>query len=233
MMSGQPEAGGHQQHIRELQKRVADLESENKSLRQNEKRYRAEKELRRAKQGLEDRVVERTAELQKSEERFRTFFRTNPDIVVISRLRDGLLVEVNQSFSELSGWSRKEAIGRTSISLGLWPSATDRQRMIDSLDQHGTLKNLEVAIQPRSGSRLNVLLSGSIIDIHNEPHLLTVARDITDWKKTREEVRMLATVVEQTGEGVGVADLEGNILFINRAFETTLHAAGYLPKFTS
>jgi two-component system cell cycle sensor histidine kinase/response regulator CckA len=56
-------------------------------------------------------------------------------------------------------------------------------------------------------------------DAEGKPYAVcTIATDITNRKRAEERLRLLSSAIEQTGEGVAVADLEGNLLFVNDAF---------------
>jgi PAS domain-containing protein len=58
--------------------------------------------------------------LRESERRFSTAFYSNPAAMAISRYDDGRFMYVNDRFTTLFGHSRSEAIGKTSLELGLW-----------------------------------------------------------------------------------------------------------------
>ena len=53
--------------------------------------------------------------LRASEERFRLAFQTSPDSININRLEDGLYVDINEGFTAITGYTREDAIGKTSI----------------------------------------------------------------------------------------------------------------------
>lgn len=194
--------------------------------------HEAEEALRLANERLEARVAERTAELllvnahleqevaerRRSEERLRIIFQTTPDLVAITRLADGLLLEVNGGFNDITGYSRSEAIGHTTLELHLWHNPEERLKMIQLFTQQGLVKNFELELQRRDGSVTTVLLSARCIDFEGERHLLSVVRDIGDWKAVRARLHLLSNAVEQTGEGIGIAGLNGAILFTNQAF---------------
>jgi PAS domain-containing protein len=55
-----------------------------------------------------------------SEERFAKAFRANPDVLVISRLADGCILEVSESWQSLFGYSPAEVIGQSSLALNLF-----------------------------------------------------------------------------------------------------------------
>ncbi|MSU56567.1 MAG: PAS domain S-box protein [Pedosphaera sp.] len=76
------------------------------------------------------------AALRKSEERFAGAFRSSPDGIVISRLSDGLVLEANDSFCRIAGWSRDEVVGHTAAELQLWEQPAARQQYVERLRAH-------------------------------------------------------------------------------------------------
>lgn len=72
---------------------------------------------------LESDLVERSqaeAALKLSEEKFFKAFHSSPDAILITRVRDGQVVEVNEGFSRITGYSAEEALSNSSINLHLW-----------------------------------------------------------------------------------------------------------------
>ena len=65
--------------------------------------------------------------LQASEARYRTVFHTSPDAVAISRLSDGVIIDVNQAFLDVTGHARKDVIGNydATSTVGACPRSTD------------------------------------------------------------------------------------------------------------
>ncbi|KKK58111.1 hypothetical protein LCGC14_3047720, partial [marine sediment metagenome] len=66
--------------------------------------------------------------LRISEEKFAKAFHAGSDIIMITRLEDGLLIDVNESFERILGYSAAEVSGKTTVDLNLWSRQEDRAR---------------------------------------------------------------------------------------------------------
>lgn len=127
--------------------------------------------------------------LRSSEEKFFKAFHATPDAIVISRESDGLLIEVNEVFLGQTGYSRDEALAGTSVALDLWADPRDRERYVAEMREQGKVREMEATFRTKSGKIINGLVSGEGMVLDNEPCLLTIIRDITEWKKTDAELR--------------------------------------------
>ncbi len=120
--------------------------------------------------------------LRISEEKFSKAFRSSPDIVTLSTLEDGVLLDVNDTFQEATGYRREEVIGRSVFDLDLWVNPADRERLVRQLREQGSARNLELAFRIRTGEIRIGLLSAEIIDLGGRACMLTVSNDITERK---------------------------------------------------
>ena len=148
----------------------------------------------------------RTAEdLARSEERFAKAFRASPDVLVISRLSDGMIVEVNDRWEGLFGYRREEALGQTPEALQIYVDPADRKEVIDLIRNQGFLREYSLDVFPRSGQVRQVTLSVDKIVVHGEPCLLTIIRDVTEQRRAEEALResedRLRLAVESTELG--------------------------------
>ncbi|MFB3895166.1 MAG: PAS domain S-box protein [bacterium] len=140
-------------------------------------------------QDITDRI--RTEEeLRISEQKFSKTFHSSPDAVALSELESGLLLEVNEGFKDVFGYSREEAIGHTTIELGIYHRPTDRTKIIQTVRKQGNLHNYELKGHRKSGSELVALLSIEQIEIGGKPCIITIARDITERKRAEENIRL-------------------------------------------
>lgn len=88
--------------------------------------------------------------LRESEERFSKAFYSSPSAMVITRLADGCYLEVNDKFTKLTGYTREEAIGHTTVELGVWPSLQARTRAIQKLQKQGEIRDIELNLGTKS-----------------------------------------------------------------------------------
>lgn len=127
--------------------------------------------------------------LETSEAKFTTIFRTSPDPMAIARLKDGRLLEVNDSLLEFFGYARTEVIGRTALDLNFWNDQKQYQQYRELLEQQRFVRNLEVQFRTRAGIVKTVLLSVEIQNLEGQDCLVVVHRDISDRKRTEEKLR--------------------------------------------
>ena len=126
------------------------------------------------------------AALGESEERYRMAFRTSPDAITITRLCDGLYVDVNDGFASTFGWSREQAIGKTSLEIGIWHDDEGRHQLTEALRRDGYCRDFEVDLVARDGRIVRALVSSNLIVSKGDPCLLSVTRDITERKRTEQ-----------------------------------------------
>jgi PAS domain S-box-containing protein len=138
---------------------------------------------------LEERVQERTAALRQSEEKFSKVFYQDPNPAAISRMRDGRFTEVNESTLQLLGFEREEIVGHTSLELNIGVNPGDRQILVESIRVNGPLRAKERQIRHKSGEIKTILYSADLIDLDDEPHLISLMVEITDRKKIEEALR--------------------------------------------
>jgi PAS domain S-box-containing protein len=126
-----------------------------------------------------------------TEEKFHKIFMTSPDCIVISRLMDGLLIDVNKGFEDIVGWKRDSAIGKktTEPPLNLWVHLPARELMTMELKTGRDVLYRELEFKRYDGSVRNGIYSAGILHIRGEECLIFIMKDITDQKHTHAELR--------------------------------------------
>ncbi|MFN6525628.1 PAS domain S-box protein [Nostoc sp. ChiSLP03a] len=130
--------------------------------------------------------------LQNLAQKFAKAFSCSPDSITISTLQEGRFIEVNDSFVNLSGYGRDQAIGKTSFELNLWVNDRDRLNLVQELQSTGVARNLEIDFRQKSGEIITTLLSAEVIDLNGIPAILAVHHDITERKQVEAQLRFCA-----------------------------------------
>lgn len=116
-----------------------------------------------------------------SDDKLAKAFRLSPDAIIISRLSDGVLLEVNAGFSAMTGWPAGELLGQA-YPERVWGSEEDRLLVVSSLRETGYVNNLAVTLTTSSGTYLDALISAVTMDVDGLPAVLSVIRDISRLK---------------------------------------------------
>ncbi|MGE0149421.1 MAG: helix-turn-helix transcriptional regulator [Parvibaculaceae bacterium] len=130
--------------------------------------------------------------LRQSEERFARSFRLAPVPTVLST-RDGLrLLDANDAFVTVLGFTAEEVVGKTGAELPIWGSAASRRQLERGIEKSGSVRNLEMQLRTRHEDVLDCLVSAETVVIHGEECILAVIQDITERK--RSEVELIAAI---------------------------------------
>ena len=140
----------------------------------------------------EEQLAAAQEALRVSELRYRTAFQMSLDCINLNRLSDGVYVDCNKAFLDLTGLTREEVIGRTSIELAIWADPEDRQRMVETVMRHGACRNLEAHFRKKGGETICGLMSASLIELEGAICILSITRDISDAKTAEDKIRHLA-----------------------------------------
>ncbi|HEY9742500.1 MAG TPA: PAS domain S-box protein [Coleofasciculaceae cyanobacterium] len=171
---------------------------------------------------LEEQVKTRTTELRQSEEKFARAFRSSPHPIVIIRLADKCLIEVNDSFLNISGYALSEVIGHTGTELNLWANCEECDRVIQQLQKQEIIRNQELAFRTKSGELKTLLFSSELINLEGQACVLTVASDITERKRAEqqlaESLALLQATLDSTADGILVVNQNRDVSVFNQKF---------------
>ena len=135
--------------------------------------------------------------LRKSEEKFSKVFHTCPETIGIATLAEGIYLEVNEAFERLYGVPRNEAIGKSSLALGLWVDPDNRKELVHQLEHNVRVTGFPVLIRHRSGEVKATDVSAERIEIDGRDCLIAVVRDVSEQRRAEEEILRLNVELEE------------------------------------
>jgi PAS domain S-box-containing protein len=205
-----------------LEIEARDFESDDKTIRVSAVRDVSERKTFQReleKQNRELSIAKETAEA--SESKFRLIFETNPDAINISRMDDGYFVEVNNGFENITGYTRDEVIGKSSYDINIWQNAEDRDKLLAGLKKNGFVKNLETVFVMKDKTTKTTLISATIIEIDNVPHIISIIRDITERKLAEEALieseQKFRAIIKTSPDGIAITSLNGTMQYVSTA----------------
>jgi two-component system, cell cycle sensor histidine kinase and response regulator CckA len=126
--------------------------------------------------------------LRQSEEKFSAAFHASPDAITLTRLSDGTYLEVNEGFTDITGYLPEEVIGKNSIELSIWDNPQDQVQLLQDLHESRIAKNKEFRLRRKDGSLRIGQISLRSIEINGEQCLLGITRDVTEREYLQNEL---------------------------------------------
>ncbi len=167
----------------------------------------------------ERRIVEN--KLKESEEKFKKAFFNNPSPLYLTSIPEGRFIDVNPLFEKISGYSRKEVIGKTAIDLDFYINEQDRTKLFEELKNKGRLDKYELPFKVKNGKIIACLINSELIDMHGEKCLLSIVTDITEQKRVdeafRESERKTKALLNATLDKAMLIDKDDKIIAVNKA----------------
>jgi two-component system, cell cycle sensor histidine kinase and response regulator CckA len=188
------------------------------------RRRRMKNELEQLRTKIADLEKERNQlkeSLQINEERFNKIFRASSNLIAITTIKDGRIIDLNEASAALGGFKREDLIGTLSKDHNLWADAKQREMVVQKLQEEGRVHNLEIGFLAENGEIRKTLFSADPITFDDEPCLLGVSVDITErekqadaLRKSEEKYRML---VENSLQGVAIIQ-DSRYAFCNSSY---------------
>jgi PAS domain S-box-containing protein len=123
------------------------------------------------------------------EEKFSKAFHTSPYAIILTRLSDNHILEINETFHRLTGYEPDDAIGMTTTLLRFWDNPSDRTQVLMELNEGKDVRSREIRFRKKNGEVFTGLYSAQIIQINEEKCLMSSINDISIRKKAEEELR--------------------------------------------
>ncbi|NPC86787.1 PAS domain S-box protein, partial [Pyxidicoccus fallax] len=145
----------------------------------------------------------------------------------ITTLGDGQLVAANDAYFQAFGYTREEALGRTTVELRLWDRAmVDREQVVERLKRFGSVRGVDVRYYTRTGELRHTLLYMGLVPYAGAPHIISFFPDITPLKRAEEELRRsevsFRNLIENLPDLMAVFSRDSYVRYANLKVATAL-----------
>jgi len=134
--------------------------------------------------------------------------------------RDGNIVFAGPSVERLLGYRPEELMGSSIFSL-IHPDDVENARaaLEFAFSRPGVTGTVELRVRHADGSwRVHEADSYNLLEHPLVRGMVVNSRDVTEQRRAEEERKRLLQAVEQSVDGIAVADLEGRIIYVNGAW---------------
>lgn len=142
-------------------------------------------------------LEEKSRVLQVSQTKFSTVFRISPQAILLTTVEEGRILDVNESFTRMTGYPAHDAIGRTTSELRLFGEHGSRKSLLEALEAPGSVEGLELAFRQRNGETSTGLFWAQRITLDGVPIIVTCVTDISDRKQSELERERIIQELQQ------------------------------------
>ncbi|MCJ2018931.1 PAS domain S-box protein [Methylobacterium sp. E-065] len=181
-------------------------------------------------------VMQDVSERYEAEDRFEDMFRANPAPALVCRLADLRYVKVNQGFLDLTGYARKEVLGRTFCEIDLLTGAESRAVAVEDLHAGRTIPQMEACLNVPADSEKYVIVAGHPIRMPGgERCMLFTFADLEDRRKAEMELKLseerFAKAFQLSPVPTALLSLDGVVSSnVNEAFATMFGGTNSLEE---
>ncbi|MBV1906174.1 MAG: EAL domain-containing protein, partial [Pseudomonadales bacterium] len=154
-----------------------------------------------------------------SEEKFARIFSGSPDGIIIIRIEDKAILDVNDTFIEETGFQREALLGRSLYEVGIVENTSPMEKSAKEITETGQVYNLHLNLLTHAGDVFPTLVSISTIEIYGEASALCIVKDNREQMLTNSRLKSSEERFRKTFEnapiGILLVDVAGNIFQIN------------------
>ncbi len=160
-----------------------------------------------------------------------TVYHKSPNAICVSRLSDGVIVDFNHTLSKKLKYEEYELLGKTGLELGFWKSEQERNAIVRTVKETGSLKDFSGFNVDKYGT--GIFFSGNfdLVEIQGVEYLLCNFQDITEKTKAKKDLEISENqyrlLAENATDMISRLDDNAKFTYMSPASESFL---GYLPE---
>ncbi len=116
--------------------------------------------------------------LSEREKLLSTVFQLIPDALTITELNSGKYVDANRHWGPMTGYTREQILGKTSMDIQIWGDLPQRARLIEAIQRDGEVQGMQIAFRHRDGRIQQCRVSGCRFEASGVDYLLLSSRII-------------------------------------------------------
>ena len=164
--------------------------------------------------------------LVQSNKKFQNIFNSSPFAIAIIELESGKVLEINEEFTSVFGFTKEDVEGKSTIQLGML-NQEERSKIVDLIKMNGFTKNKDQDYHTKSGEVVSCIYSSILIDMDGTPTILAMFSNISELKKLEkalaESNRKFLTIFSSSLQAVSISEIPedgnlGKITEVNQAF---------------
>lgn len=128
------------------------------------------------------------SEISEAKNHFEQIFHLSPDAVLITRLEDEKVIDCNESFSLISGYSKEDIVGKSTLDLNLWTNPEHRKTIFAAIKNNDNSGNFETTFLSKDNTLIHGSINAKLITLNGKPHIISVIHNITERKAAEEQI---------------------------------------------
>jgi two-component system, sensor histidine kinase and response regulator len=155
--------------------------------------------------------------LRNSEVRYRRLFEAAQDGILLINARSGQIEDANPYLTTMLGYSHDELLGKRLWDVGAFVDIAKSTEMFERLQLEGYVRYDDLPLKTQNGKLISVEFVSNAYDCAGVRVIQCNIRNITEQRHAEEQVRKLSLVVEQSPVAIVIANLAGDIEYVNGA----------------
>ena len=143
-------------------------------------------------------------------------FQNAANAILVADAKTGEIIDCNKAAEDLMGYSKQQLIGMHQSELHPKNTREKYKKKFHNHIEKFHVGNFEEVLEHKNGTKIPVIISDRIIEFNGREIVVGLFTNITERKKVEEQNNVFLRFIEASGQGLGMADLNGRITYANK-----------------